>query len=81
MATGNYLALKFTAAEGVTQVTVQMIPGNKPAQALDEDMNAVFRVASLDQVIEVKAYTAQGLVQTTTLSLTGLTLETAEDNE
>ena len=81
MATGNYLALKFTKATGVTQVTVQMIPGNKPAQALDEDMNAVFRVASLDQVIEVKAYTAQGLVQTTTLSLTGLTLESAEDNE
>ena len=81
MATGNYLALKFTKATGVTQVTVQMIPGNKPAQALDEDMNAVFRVASTDQIIEVKAYTAQGLVQTTTLSLTGLTLESAEDNE
>ena len=76
MATGNYLALKFTAAEGVTQVTVQMIPGNKPAQALDEDMNAVFRVASTDQIIEVKAYNSTGLVQTTTLSLTDLTLET-----
>ena len=75
MATGNYLALTFTAAANVTQVTVQIIPGNKPAQALDEDMNAVFRVASTEQVIEVKAYTAQGLVQTTTLSLTGLTLE------
>lgn len=81
MATGNYLALKFTKAAGVTQVTVQMIPGNKPAQALDEDMNAVFRVASLDQVIEVKAYKGAELVQTTTLSLTGLTLESAEDNE
>ena len=76
MATGNYLALKFTKASDVTQVTVQMIPGNKPAQALDEDMNAVFRVASTDQVIEVKAYKSAELVQVTTLSLTGLTLET-----
>lgn len=81
MATGNYLALKFTKASGVTKVTVQMIEGNKPAQELDEDMNAVFRVASTDQVIEVKAYVGADLVQTTTLSLTGLTLETAEDNE
>ena len=81
MATGNYLALKFTAAAGVTKVTVQMIEGNKPAQELDEDMNAVFRVASTDQVIEVKAYKGAELVQTTTLSLTGLTLESAEDSE
>lgn len=81
MATGNYLALKFTKASGVTKVTVQMIEGNKPAQELDEDMNAVFRVASTDQVIEVKAYVGADLVQTTTLSLTGLTLETAEDNQ
>lgn len=76
MATGNYLALKFTKAIGVTKVTVQMIPGNKPALELDEDMNAVFRVASTDQVIEVKAYRGAELVQVTTLSLTGLTLET-----
>lgn len=76
MATGNYLALKFTKATGVTKVTVQMIPGNKPAQELDEDMNAVFRVADTEQVIEVKAYKGAELVQTTTLSLTGLTLET-----
>ena len=76
MATGNYLALKFTKATGVTKVTVQMIPGNKPAQELDADMNAVFRVADTEQVIEVKAYKGAELVQTTTLSLTGLTLET-----
>lgn len=81
MATGNYLALKFGASNDITRVTVQMIPGNKPAQALDEDMNAVFRVASTDQVIEVKAYNSTGLVQETTLSLAGLTLETAEDDQ
>lgn len=75
MATGNYLALKFTKANGVTKVTVQMIPGNKPALELDEDMNAVFRVADTEQVIEVKAYRGADLVQTTTLTLTGLTLE------
>lgn len=75
MATGNYLALKFTKATGVTKVTVQIIPGNKPALELDSDMNAVFRVASIDQVIEVKAYKGANLVQTTTLSLSGLTLE------
>lgn len=81
MATGNYLALKFGVSNDITRVTVQMIPGNKPAQALDEDMNAVFRVASTDQVIEVKSYNSTGLVQETTLSLTGLTLETAEDDQ
>lgn len=79
MATGNYLALKFTKATGVTKVTVQMITGNKPAQELDEDMNAVFRVASTEQVIEVKAYVGDTLVETQTLSLTGLTLETPEE--
>lgn len=75
MASGNYLALKFTKASDVTKVTIQMIPGNKPAQELDSDMNAVFRVASTDQVIEVKAYEGAELVQSTTLALTGLTLE------
>lgn len=75
MASGNYLALKFTKAANVTKVTVQMIPGNKPALELDEDMNAVFRVADTEQVIEVKAYNGELLLQTTTLALTGLTLE------
>lgn len=77
MATGNYLALKFTKTdENVTKVTVQMIPGNKPALELDSDMNAVFRIADKNQVIEVKAYKGTKLVQTSTLKLTGLTLET-----
>ncbi len=75
MASGNYLALKFTKGALVTKVTVQMIPGNKPALALDEDMNAVFRVADTEQVIEVKAYVGDMVVQETTLALTGLTLE------
>ena len=75
MASGNYLALKFTKASNVTKVTVQMIPGNKPALELDEDMNAVFRIADTSQVIEVKAYTDTELVQETTLALTDLTLE------
>lgn len=84
MASGNYLALKFTKATGVTKVTVQMIPGNKPEQELDSDMNCVFRVASTDQVIIARAYNSSGVVQTTTLTLTGLTLEeapVAEDTE
>lgn len=75
MASGNYLALKFTKGALVTKVTVQMIPGNKPALALDEDMNAVFRIADTEQVIEVKAYVGDMVVQETTLALTGLTLE------
>ena len=75
MASGNYLALKFTKGALVTKVTVQMIPGNKPALELDEDMNAVFRVADTEQVIEVKAYVGDMVVQETTLALTGLTLE------
>ena len=75
MAICNYLALKFTKGALVTKVTVQMIPGNKPALALDENMNAVFRVADTEQVIEVKAYVGDMVVQETTLALTGLTLE------
>ena len=77
MASGNYLALKFTKAAGITKVTVQMVEGNKPETELDEDMNCVFRVASTDQVIIARAYDSTGLVQATTLSLTGLTLEAA----
>lgn len=75
MASGNYLALKFTKANGVTKVTIQMIPGNKPALELDADMNAVFRVANTSQVIEVKAYVGDTVVEQATLALTGLTLE------
>ena len=81
MASGNYLALKFTKAAGITKVTVQMVVGNKPETELDEDMNCVFRIASTDQVIIARAYSSQGLVQETTLSLTGLTLEAAPTPE
>ena len=53
MATGNYLALKFTPTDENAVIQTRMIPGNKPLVTLDEDLNVVYRVASNDQVIEV----------------------------
>ena len=53
MATGNYLALKFTPTDENAVIQTRMIPGNKPLVTLDEDLNVVYRVASNDQIIEV----------------------------
>lgn len=80
MASGNYLAIIATKDTGVSKVTCQIIPGNKPEQELDEDMNVVFRIASTDQVIRFKAYdSANKVLKSETFALTGLTLEPEEE--
>lgn len=73
---GNYLALKATKETGVTKVTAQIIPSqsNRGEVELDSDMNIVFRVTSPDQVIRFRAYKSNGLVQSNTYTLKGLTL-------
>ena len=78
---GYFLVLKFSDPDATaTSVKVGLAPSvSSGLVELDEDMNAVFRVASTEQVIEVKAYIGAELVDTRTLRLTGLTLETDED--
>lgn len=52
MASGNYIALKVTPSQEGATVKTRMIPGNKPLQELDSDMNVVYRIASKTQKIE-----------------------------
>lgn len=49
---GNFLALKFAAAEGAT-TTVQVLGGSGEIKTLDSDMNAVFRIERTNQKIKV----------------------------
>lgn len=75
---GNYLALKFTPAEGSTLVwKTQLIGGEFGEVALDSDMNCVYRVTSTDQIVRLNGYdTNNNLVISINYPLTGLTLET-----
>lgn len=71
---GNYLALKFEAAEGAT-TTVEIVGGTKGPVTLDEDMNWVGLIKNKNtQSIKVKT-TMGGESVEKTYSLTGLTLE------
>lgn len=67
---GNYIALKFTAAEGVTV----KLGYNGKTVTLDEDMNAVIRVA--DKTLPLTVTATKGIVtDIKTFDLSGLTLE------
>lgn len=72
---GNYLALKFAAAEGAT-VAVELLGGTVGHPVtLDEDMNCVFRIGDKDtQKIEVSV-TEDGVTKKAVYSLTGLVLQ------
>ena len=71
---GNYLALKFEAAEGAT-TTVEIVGGTKGPVTLDEDMNWVGLIKNKNtQSIKVKTTMGGGSVEKT-YSLAGLTLE------
>lgn len=73
---GNYLALKFDFAEGVT-TTVEIVGGTKGPVTLDEDKNWVGLIANKDsQTIKVVAQKNGANVEKV-YSLTGLTLEPA----
>lgn len=71
---GHFLALKFTAAEGVT-VKVKLVGGEGQEVTLDEDMNIVIRITDTDtQKVAVTA--TKGIAETKRVyDLTGLTLE------
>lgn len=73
---GNYLALKFDFAEGVT-TTVEIVGGTKGPVTLDHDKNWVGLIANKDsQTIKVVAQKNGANVEKV-YSLTGLTLEPA----
>jgi len=74
---GNFLALKFIDNNGgADKIEVGIVPSasGMGLVALDEDMNAVFKVANTSQVIKVVT-TLNGISKTQTFDLTGLTLE------
>ena len=74
---GNFLALKFIDNnDGADKIEVGIVPSasGMGLVALDEDMNAVFKVANTSQVIKVVT-TLNGISKTQIFDLTGLTLE------
>lgn len=71
---GNYLALKFTAADGAT-TTVQK-NDSETATTLDSDMNCIFRVTANTKTITVTS-TKSGQSVTKVLDLSGLVCKSA----
>ena len=69
---GNYIAVKATAAEGAT-ITAQVIGGDHGPVTLDEDGILIARIKNVGQDLQFKAITTAG-VQTITYDLSGLTL-------
>lgn len=75
LASGNYLALHFTATEGAT-ITVKLTN----EVTLDDDGIIVLRIADKDeQTITATATMPNGNVATVTYDLSGLTLESEGD--
>ena len=69
---GNYIAVKATAVEGAV-ITAQVIGGDHGPVTLDEDGILIARIKNVNQDLQFKAITADG-VQTITYDLSGLTL-------
>ena len=69
---GNYIAVKATAAEGAT-ITAQIIGGDHGPVTLDPDGILIARIKNVMQVLEFKATTEAG-TQTIRYDLSGLTL-------
>lgn len=71
---GNFIAVHAESESGAT-ITVQVIGGDHPAKALDEDGIAICRIKNTSQKIQFVA-TKEGRGEAiATLSLSGLTLE------
>lgn len=76
LASGNYLALKCTAISGAT-ITVEVLNGTSGASTLDADGLIVLRIAdTTTQSVQVIA-TIDGVSETKTYGLTGMTLTPA----
>ena len=77
---GNYLALKFEHSGGAT-TTVEILGGTKGPVTLDSDMNWVGLIKSKDtQSIKVVTTKDDESIEKT-YTLTGLTLESASDDD
>ena len=75
---GNFLALKFTDYADADKIMVGLVPSvSSGLVALDEDMNAVFKITDkAKQVLVVDAYKDADVVRQT-FTLSGLTLATS----
>lgn len=73
---GNFMFLKFVDPNESDSVEVGLVPTQGTGFVeLDSDMNAVFKIASTEQLLEVKT-TVDGVTKTQVFDLSGLTLET-----
>ena len=75
---GNFLALKFTDFADADKIMVGLVPSvSSGLVALDEDMNAVFKITDkAKQVLVVDTYKDEDVVRQT-FTLSGLTLATS----
>ena len=75
---GNFLALKFTDYADADKIKVGLVPSaGSGLVALDEDMNAVFKITDkTKQVLVVDTYKDEDVVRQT-FTLSGLTLATS----
>jgi hypothetical protein len=75
---GNFLALKFTDFADTDKIMVGLVPSvSSGLVALDEDMNAVFKITDkAKQVLVVDTYKDEDVVRQK-FTLTGLTLATS----
>ena len=75
---GNFLALKFTDFADADKIMVGLVPSvSSGLVALDEDMNAVFKITDkAKQVLVVDTYKDEDVVRQK-FTLTGLTLATS----
>lgn len=69
---GNYLALHATAEAGAT-ITVELLGGTTGPVTLDTDGISIGRITSTEQSVQFVA-TKNGMTQTRTFALSGLTL-------
>lgn len=77
---GNYLALKFEHSEDAT-TTVEIVGGTKGPVTLDSDMNWVGLIKNKDtQSVKVVTTKGDDSIEKT-YALTGLTLESAPDDD
>lgn len=74
--TGHFMFVKATGVPEGAVATIELYNGIHPAVTLDSDMNVVLRIADKDTQKVVLTVKYDGVVETKTYSLKGLTLAT-----
>lgn len=74
--TGHFMFVKATGVPEGAVATIELYNGIHPAVTLDSDMNVVLRIANKDTQKVVLTVKYDGVVETKTYSLKGLTLAT-----